>query len=241
MATATAAIKDGFIWMMSNDITGEKWKMLPTKLSHPSTLPQELRCYGTAWEITGEPQSPLKSAVFQGVNLTLKHLELIRDILKFRLPDKGKGSGKNGNIIKVDWATALVNHLWPDESDDSKKRMVDAICGRRISQVKCTSDILAAVKELGAEGERDFAYIHQVALNQEAVEKERKQRTDTAEREDQKTFTPGSLKSLLPNAAGVMCSRNPILSRYQGFYPGHSNGSIVFFSDFSLNRRLLLA
>ena len=58
-----------------------------------------------------------------------------------------------------------------------KKHMVDTICGKTVSRVKCAADIISAVKELGQEGERDFKFVHQVALNQELVEKERKLRT----------------------------------------------------------------
>lgn len=96
--------------------------------------------------------------------------------------------------------------------------------GKTISRVKCASDVIAAVKELGQEGERDFSYIHQVALNQEAVEKERKLRSPGEEHEEKKTFTPGTLKSLLPPAPQAMANRNPILKRYQAFYPGHVDG-----------------
>ena len=122
----------------------------------------------------------------------------------------------------MDLAKALVEHLWPNEPDHEKQRMVDAIMGKTISRVKCASDVIAAVKELGQEGERDFSYIHQVALNQEAVEKERKLRSPGEEHEEKKTFTPGTLKSLLPPAPQAMANRNPILKRYQAFYPGFS-------------------
>ena len=98
--------------------------------------------------------------------------------------------------------------------------MVDAICGKLLTKVKCAKDVILAVKELGAQGEIDFADIHQVALNQERVEKERKLRSPTEDSEEIKTYTPGVLKDLLPNVQGVSCNRNPILSRYQAHYPG---------------------
>ena len=219
MITEKAA-QSGVTWMMNNDMTGDKWMMLPTELRISNEVPLPLRHHGSVWLVTGQPQTPLKSAVKAGVNLTLKYLGLIRDKIGFTLPEKGKGSGKNGNIIKIDWATALVNHLWPDDDESEKKRMIDAITGSAVPKVKCPDNIIAAVKELGQEGERDFKYCHELALNQEFVEKERKLREPTVDREEQKTFTPTSLKSLLPDAPGVACNRNPMLNRYQGFYPG---------------------
>ena len=223
LALSDSALQGSFTWMMNNDVdlagTG-KWVMVPTTLRLPSELPKQLRCYGSAWEISGEPQSPLKSSVKEGVFLTLRYLEQIRSILKFPLPDKGKGSGAGGGIVKVNYAVSLVKSLWPDDTDQEKTRMVDVICGRNLSKVKCASDVISAVKELGAEGERDFSDLHQVALNQELVEIERKLRSPTEDREERKTYTPNSLKDFIPNAPGVACSRNPILLRYQAFYPG---------------------
>ena len=212
-----------FTWMMNNELDmGEagKWKMVPTTIRTPSELPDVLRSHGSAWEVTGAPQPLLKSAVKEGVFLTVKQLELIHSKLGFPLPEKGQGSGKSGAVIKVDIAKGLVEFLWGEETPEEKNRMVDAICGKLLTKVKCAKDVILAVKELGAQGEIDFADIHQVALNQERVEKERKLRSPTEDSEEIKTYTPGVLKDLLPNVQGVSCNRNPILSRYQAHYPG---------------------
>ena len=212
-----------FTWMMNNELDmgeGGKWRMVPTAIRTPSELPEGLRSYGSAWEVTGAPQPLLKSGVKEGIFLTVKQLELIHSKLGFSVPEKGQGSGKNGAIIKIDLAQALVESLWGEDTPEEKKRMVDQICGKIMTKVKCAKDVILAVKELGAQGEQDFADIHQVALNQECVERERKLRSPTEDREDIKTFTPGVLKDFLPNVQGVICNRNPILSRYQAFYPG---------------------
>ena len=220
LATATAATSYP-TWMMNNDIAiATKWEMIPCRLLVPPLLPEALRSYGSVWEKTGEPQPLLKSAVKAGVFLNMKQLDHIYQILKYDLPDKGKGSGKGGGIVKIDHATGLVNLLWPEDPPEEKERMVDAIVGRRISKVKCPNDVIQAVKELGAEAERDFRDLHQCALNQEAVEKERQLRAPTLDRQEQKTYTPAILKSLLPPETAASCNRNPILKRYQAFYPG---------------------
>ena len=220
---AVPASAPSYTAMMCNKLdvdSNGKWQMLPVKLQLPSQLPQALRSYGSAWLVTGEKQSLVKSAVFAGVFLTVKTLEYIQSLLQYKLPEKGEGSGKHGGIVKLDHAKALVGFLWPNATEADKTRMIDALVGKALSRVKCSSDVIAAVKELGQEGERDFKHLHQVALNQEAVEHERKLRTPTAEREEKKTYTPKVLKDLLPDLPGVACSRNPLLCRYQAFHPG---------------------
>lgn len=208
--------------MMNAEITGEgKWQMLPTELRLPCQIPDALSSFGSVWEVVGPPQPLLKSAVKAGVCMTAADLQKIQKILKYPLPPRGKGSGKSGNLVKQDFAEALVNMLWPEDTPEEKKRMVDALMGKTLPRVKCASDVIAAVKELGAEAERDFRELHQVALNQEAVEKERRLRgPNVQERQDQKTFTPHSLRKLLPPGQGIGCSRQPVLQRYQAFYPG---------------------
>ena len=131
----------------------------------------------------------------------------------------------------MDFAKGLVEFLWGAETTEEKKRMVDVIMGKILTKVKCPKDVILAVKELGAQGERDFSDLHQVALNQEQVEKERKLRAPTEDREERKTYTPVVLKDLLPNVPGVLCNRNPILSRYQAHYPGFSVTVFKFYVD----------
>ncbi|CAK9047681.1 Uncharacterized protein SCF082_LOCUS26671, partial [Durusdinium trenchii] len=218
-------------WMMNSEITGEgRWKMLPTTLLLPSQLPVELRTYGSVWQVTGEPQPLLASAVMAGLFLTLSTLQSLHAMLKFKHPDKGQGSGKNGGIVKHDYSEALVNMLFPEATPSERKRMVDCLDGRTVSRVKCSADVINAVKELGVDGERDVHHLHQVALNQELVEKERAfhgPRAPTEERAEQRTFTPRSLKSLLPSGAGIGCSRNPLLCRYQALHSGQVAGFLT--------------
>ncbi|CAK8995796.1 unnamed protein product [Durusdinium trenchii] len=201
-------------WMMNAEITGEgKWQMLPTELRLPCQIPDALSSFGSVWEVVGPPQPLLKSAVKAGVCMTAADLQKIQKILKYPLPPRGKGSGKSGNLVKQDFAEALVNMLWPEDTPEEKKRMVDALMGKTLPRVKCANDVIAAVKELGAEAERDFRELHQVALNQEAVEKERRLRgPNVQERQDQKTFTPHSLRKLLPPGQG----------RVKGFLDTHA-------------------
>ena len=87
--------------MMCNEVPLEgaasaKSKMLPTKLELPSQLPPSLQCHGSAWVVTGEPQSIVKSAVMQGIFLTVFYLTEIQKVYQFPLPGKGEGSGKKG-------------------------------------------------------------------------------------------------------------------------------------------------
>ena len=207
-------------WMMNNGAASEKWKFIPTEIQLPFQVPVALKKFGAVWLISGAPEPTLNSAIKEGAFLTVKHLQAIHAAFGYSLPPKGKGSGKGGSIIKQDHAKALVTFLFPTDSPEEQQRMIDAIVGKVISKVKCPEEIIMAVKELGQEGERDFKALHQCALNQEAVEKERKLRESSLEHSEKKHFTPHVLKDFLPDVQGVSCSRNPALSRYQAFYPG---------------------
>ena len=224
MAIPGAVTSESPTWMLNHTLTGVgKWHMLPTKLLLPCQVPVGLARFGSVWEVTGAPEGLLSSAVREGVWLSAKILEFLQKELGFPLPDKRMGSGKGGSLVKADYAAGLVKHLWPEASEAEHVRMVDSLVGSTVSKVKCPRDVIAAVKELGLSEGRDFEHLQDIALNQEAVERERSQRgPDIQQREEQKTFTPVQLSKLLPPSGGnrVACNRNPLLSRYQAFYSG---------------------
>ena len=207
-------------WLVNKDLVGAgQWEFIPTRLVLPRQLPATLGA-GAAWEILGCPQPLLKSGVKEGIFLNLDQLKNIHEALLFPLPNPKEGSGATGNIVKEDYCRGLIEMLFPEETQEEKKRMFDAMHGRVARKVRCPREVIEAVKELGQQGEMDFKQVHQVALNQEAVEKDTEQTTrePILNRKEQETFTPPELKDLLPPGAGIYCSRNPLLRRYQGGY-----------------------
>ena len=150
-----------------------------------------------------------------------------------RPSSRGHGTGKYGSIIKIDFVRSLIRHLFagdPEVTEAEQERMIQAIAGASMAQqqkVKCPEDVIQARELLGREAE-DFRFIHDVALNQQAVEKEaKKQKPEqhgpraSSTRDDayaKRTYTPAELRKLLPPSA--WCNRQPVLKRYQCGYAG---------------------
>ena len=212
-------------WMMNGNLnTDGTWKMLPTKPLLPACVPAPLSKYGCVWKVEGPPQGLLASAVATGVFLRVSELTKLRDILKFPMPSKGSGSGANGNIVKEDYCKALIEYLHPSATKEEKAEMLQTMMGKVAGKVRCPAEIIAAVKDLGADAERDFMHLHQAALNQQKVEEQRNrepsERRPSEKEYEQRTFTPKTLKDLLPDVQGVWCNRSPLVKRYQVGYPG---------------------
>ena len=197
---------------------------IPTKLTLPCFLPHGMSGYGAVWAVTGPKQPLLKGAVQQGCPLDFFQLSQLQEALKFPLPAKGKGSGAHGGATKPDYARSLVKTLFPDASEQEHNHMFTGIMGTtavRKQKVKCPQDVIQAVQLLGKEAESDFRFVHEVALNQEAMEKEEKKIRAAAEAEDayaRRTYTPAELRRLLP--PNGWCNRQPVLKRYQAGYIG---------------------
>ena len=211
-------------WMLSTgDVANTDWLRLPSKLLLPCFTPPAAQHLGVVWQVTGEKQPLLEAAVRDGCTLTVFQLRQIHECIGLPLPGKKQGSGKNGVLNKQDFCLALIEKLFASEPQAAKDRMFEGLMGntRQGASVRCAAAVIAAVRELGKEAERDFAYIHEVALNQEAVEKQAKrERADNIEDYERKTYTPSELKDLLPAGKGIFCNRNPLVKRYQVGYPG---------------------
>ena len=215
------------LWMFNTDLTGgTQWLRQPARLILPCFLPLEVGRFGTAWLLTSNGQPLLQAAIREGCELTVAQLRALQEALKFPLPPRGSGSGKRGSLVRQDYASSLVAFLFdsdPAVTQEMKDEMIKGIMkgvGKRAQTVRCPEDVIMAVKELGKEAEMDFAHVHEVALNQQAMEEDKKKRkakaNEPALREDPaiRTYTPTQLKDLLPPNA--WCNRQPLLQRYQG-------------------------
>ena len=67
-----------------------------------------------------EPQPLVKSAIAEGIFLTVPQLHAIRKTLK--LPDLKTGSGKRGSVIKIDLARQVVAHVCADSTAKQQKK-----------------------------------------------------------------------------------------------------------------------
>lgn len=122
------------------------WVHIPSKVLHPRVAPPGIaREHVVVMVQTGEPESLLASAVRVGAFLTVKQLKNIQSHLSFPMCEPGKGSGKNGRLIKKDYCDGLLNYLFPGQDHSL---MLKGLMGQNWNHLKpckaCTSDILQA-------------------------------------------------------------------------------------------------
>ena len=217
-------------WLFNNEVKGDGgWKSLPVKVLHPWQVPTGLR---QSYHVVLWQCAPLKdlvpAALELGIYLNAQQLKDIQKDIKFHIPPPGKGSGKDGRLIKRDYADALIMHCFPDLTRTSEKyqAILQALLGRGWKHVNSRSahsrDILQAFDGIDKEDQKEFLEINQVALDETLLNKlqaSRAARTGTTP-DIQKHYTPSILASLLPDSAGASLSRHPKLRRYQGFYMG---------------------
>ena len=225
------------IWMYNDrlDTSVERgWVSLPLEVQHPCVLPLAIQEeYCVAFLQKGPPEPILVSGLRQGIFLTKLQLDKLQGFLKFKLPGKKQGSGKNGSLLKKDFAQALLDHVFPTADVSAKAEMLQAIMGKnwkhlqRESVHRHSKDILRAWHALDTEDKPEFAKIAEVATDEIALNEKREQ-ADRSKSEKPKSAvehaTPGILRKLFPNVQACRVSRHPALKRYQAFYTAMETG-----------------
>ena len=157
-------------WMFNfsvNDRTSS-FRFVPTRLLLRSEVPGSHKFQGSAFLETGELDSVLKSAVWEGLQINLPELKSIRDSSKLPVLKKGQGSGKEKSVKKHDLAKQMINHLFPGASEKDFKRMIDML-GPDTSQkpakhTKLEDDALEfMVSQLDTENAQEFENIVKMA------------------------------------------------------------------------------
>lgn len=117
-----------FLFNYTVDEDLANWKAVETMLWPPSCIPEELqggidgRMVASFHQVTGYSglvHAAVKAAGF----MVARVLQKIRKLLGCQMP--GRGSGKKGGFTKPDYAKALVNHLFGDDTEKEKARMVN--------------------------------------------------------------------------------------------------------------------
>ena len=217
-------------WMFNDslgmDMNG--WIHVPTKALHPWKMPEPVRQqYSVAFGQVGPPGPVLRHAVSEGFFLTVHQLTLLQQAIRFPMPEKGKGHGKNGRIVKRDWAESLIKHLFPDATCEEFEKMLKGICGqswRHLSPSfasKHCADVIRAWNGMPAEDQQDYVKLAAVAKDEELLKekrdrKEQMQRTQPNSKREHKT--PDALRDLIPQVQGCRLTRHPALKRFQAFY-----------------------
>ena len=157
----------------------------------PCCVPTELQeqNVGVAMEIK-VLEDLLPAAVRKGTFLTVPAIRAILRGVHAEVPKHPHGSGKGGNIMKVDLANALVRHLYPMNPESDILRMVNAILGRKR---KVSPAVLQIVANLDPENQEDSIFKKmskeaseqlQKSFEEEGAEKQ-KRRAAAKQKEDQ--------------------------------------------------------
>ena len=135
----------------------------------------------------------------------------------------------NGKLSKRSYATPVVHHVLPDQSEDTRAAIINFLSGALKKQTREMEDVdvmasLEVLDQLDEENRREFSPL--IDDYREAImAKLRAPRTVTTLPAERTHVTPALLRALLPGGGalageGVALTRNPVLKRYQGWYPG---------------------
>lgn len=149
-------------FLHNHDVTDRSvWKRVGCLPLPPASLPLELGHLGSAWAVQ-KRDSILKAGLKQGLTLTVPQIRQIFFSMKISAPTVG--SGKRGNIIKLDWVKKLIRHLFPDDDPAEQTRMVDLLMGKCKRPVDV--DLLSAVSALDPENKDSFSYLHKAVIEE---------------------------------------------------------------------------
>ncbi|CAE7252162.1 unnamed protein product, partial [Symbiodinium microadriaticum] len=213
-------------WLFNQTMTEQsEWQFVPTALQHPYALPALVRDeYGVAILRTGPNQGLVGSALEQGVLLTKKNYVLMHQVYGFgSLPQKGHGSGKAGNLVKLDYVKAAVAHFFPNWSAERRHDLCEQLMAKKLPHLRaaCPSEVLEVFNALSPEDQQTFGAVKFLQRDQTAI-KSRSKEPEPRSLSAKVHFTPADLKDLVPDIAGSYINRHPILKRYQAFYPVNS-------------------
>jgi len=138
---SAATLQDGFIMFEPEKLSLPKWvfnyvigescpyQWIPTKVVPPACIPHTAGNLPFALRVTGEPQSVALSSLRSGIFLTVKQIQCVMNA--FHVEEPTSGSGKNNRVVKVDLATALINGLFAEASEEEKAFMVTSLLVRK--------------------------------------------------------------------------------------------------------------
>ena len=174
-------------WIVNYQIDGE-WKYGGVQRLVRGLVPQDIIRDGRAfcWNITSsEGISLVKSAVKEGTWISLPNLRLICNHCGLDPPERGQGSGKKGAVTKIDWARKLVEHLYPHDSLEEKKRMIAALTWKsgRLSGLKDKErEILEMVAQLDEENREAPEFQRLINLAKNRLKEQEKREVESSTR-----------------------------------------------------------
>eukprot|EP00435_Cladocopium_sp_Y103_P028493 s2646_g7.t1 len=142
------------------------WEAVETETVIPACLEEGFRFSSFGLRVKSF-QPLLQAAVWKGTFLTVKHLTQISKVLGLTLPNKGQGSGKNGNVVKVDYARSLIEFYFAGSKETEKKRMLESLMG---TTKLVDPSILQVLSHLDPENAEDSRFLKLKKLAQEELE-----------------------------------------------------------------------
>lgn len=105
------------------------WTFVEHTLIPPACLPKHLHRFGCALLVKNHKVWILQGAVQSGLFLNMHRLRHVCIALRLNLPKKPNGSGKDGNVRKVDVAKVLVHHIFPGCTKEFFSQCLAGLCG----------------------------------------------------------------------------------------------------------------
>ena len=175
LAAVNRAPVFAFNYSIDNEIT--IWQHVQTKTAPPICIPPSVRFNGAGMKIVRGPSQPLVAgALRNGLKLTLHELhELLGELGVPRLV-AGTGSGKKNNIVKKDKARALIEFVFPGESETETTRMVNAIMGKSNKTQPTDPLLLEAAASLNVEEAGAFSKVINDCIRQKKQMDKQKQK-----------------------------------------------------------------
>eukprot|EP00435_Cladocopium_sp_Y103_P071797 s119_g38.t1 len=161
-------------WIFNHAIGADcKWQTLRYDVLRPLLVPPRLQEFGTVFACDPNLLELVAGSISIGTTLTRKQLEDLQKMISYKVVEKGKGAGKNGNVVKYDYATGLVKHYFPSADDDELQRMIGCLMGNTKIQL-CPEEVLEVISQMDPKTREDWTDLKDMANAQRALHKRAK-------------------------------------------------------------------
>ena len=146
------------------------FQLIPTEILPPACISPTFGKLPMVLQITGEPEPVVASSLRRGIFLTVKQIQSIMDALHFDGPAPGSGSGKKGRLVKLDYATCLINHLFPTVNENETAFMVTSLMVKKQVRPEDAPELLVKlISMLDTSEAQHFSRMRKEAVDDLAV------------------------------------------------------------------------
>ena len=140
------------------------WEYVDFKKVPPCAVDIDVPCTGACFYIKSiGKQDIVVSGLKGGLKMSVPQLDQVLAMKNIELPETGTGS--TGNIIKYDKAKALIDGIFPKDSEDERGRMISATMGTKaFYQSECPETVIDLCCSLDTENSACFGKIAKMAM-----------------------------------------------------------------------------